>query len=1009
MSRAIHEERPGRRRFLGLLASAVLLLLIVGMPIWLALSSGPPTLHIDVGRLWQAMEHRRPGDVRQVAEWLGRVAVLLAWFAWAWLTLCVVLEVAAWRSGRSTVHLPASRSVQYAAALLVGTAFAVGSLGRLPVHGSGEPVSVPIVVWSSPAGPPGGDEAAPSDPADARSVATGGPTEWSPHRLPGGGGADGRRSDPDGWPVDGARASGAVTTTGPVHTVAPRESLWSIAELRLGAARRWRDIAELNYGRPQVGGGALEGDHWLRPGWELVLPSGAAPSMPAQLHPGPEPSREAPETALGTDPPSTSTPVRAPGAPGGTPAVPVGAGIVGVGMADLIDRLRRVQQRHRVRGGQIRLPEQLLRPLEQRLRLDGGRADLEAIEAAVMTLADTPGGWPEGCRLTGATVGADQVRLVFDVATPPEVPTPFATSDDGLSLTVDRTALGSSPLLRRGDRHRFAAPTLVTVGRADGVLVMVDLEGLGAIAVAGDPVAAEGLGRAMALELAGSRWSSAFDLVLVGFGAALAKGDRVTVVADAGPVIADVAWRRLMMSVRVDDSPESSVDAARRNDPMGDWRPVVVVCAPEVPPADVTAILELATDGRLGICAVAMAGADAPPTAAGHVLRAGPTLEVLGAVVGSQGIDAVELDQATQLVETASDCDAAPGAVDSDGRVGDDMVTDDTVSDDTVSDDTMSDGTHDDVSDDDAVPATGAKDLSRVAPYGRPPSATSTRVDPRVDPLVAVPGDSRVLTVERPGHGPATARIDRPDIEVEVGVLGTVQVHGAARKFTRAWALELVVYLAMHPGGVTNEAWATALWPDRLMAPSSLHSTVSVARRALGSARDGSDHLPRSHGRLSLAPTVGTDWARFQALAASEDPDRWEAALTVVRGRPFEGIRATDWSLLDGTAPSIESAVVDLSGRLAGARLRAGDPYGAEWAARKGLLVSPYDERLYRMLLRTADAAGNPGGVETVMAELVRVVADEVEPVESVHPSTLALYRSLSRRSRSVVDGPPRR
>ena len=65
MSRAIHEERPGRRRFLGLLASAVLLLLIVGMPIWLALSSGPPTLHIDVGRLWQAMEHRRPGDVRQ--------------------------------------------------------------------------------------------------------------------------------------------------------------------------------------------------------------------------------------------------------------------------------------------------------------------------------------------------------------------------------------------------------------------------------------------------------------------------------------------------------------------------------------------------------------------------------------------------------------------------------------------------------------------------------------------------------------------------------------------------------------------------------------------------------------------------------------------------------------------------------------------------------------------------------------------------------------------------------
>ena len=216
------------------------------------------------------------------------------------------------------------------------------------------------------------------------------------------------------------------------------------------------------------------------------------------------------------------------------------------------------------------------------------------------------------------------------------------------------------------------------------------------------------------------------------------------------------------------------------------------------------------------------------------------------------------------------------------------------------------------------------------------------------------------------------------------------------------------MYLALHPGGASNDAWATALWPDRLMAPSSLHSTASVARRSMGTARDGSDHLPRSHGRLALAPTVGTDWERFQALAATDDPDRWREALEVVRGRPLDGIRATDWALLDGTAPAIESAVVDLAGRLAGLRLRNGDPHGAEWAARRGLLVSPYDERLYRMLLRTADAAGHPGGVEAVMAELVRVVADEIEPVESVHPSTLALYRSLSRRSSSALRVPLR-
>jgi hypothetical protein len=212
-----------------------------------------------------------------------------------------------------------------------------------------------------------------------------------------------------------------------------------------------------------------------------------------------------------------------------------------------------------------------------------------------------------------------------------------------------------------------------------------------------------------------------------------------------------------------------------------------------------------------------------------------------------------------------------------------------------------------------------------------------------------------------------------------------------------------VVYLAMRPNGAANEIWATALWPERLMAASSLHSTVSVARRSLGKATDGSDHLPKSHGRLALAPTVGTDWDRFQALAASEEIEEWRSALELVRGRPFDGLRSADWAILDGTSPAIESAVVDLSGRLSGAYLRVGDPRGAEWAARRGLMVSPYDERLYRMLLRAADAAGNPSGVESVMAELVRVVADEIEPIESVHPSTLALYRSLSRRQVAVL------
>jgi DNA-binding SARP family transcriptional activator len=148
-----------------------------------------------------------------------------------------------------------------------------------------------------------------------------------------------------------------------------------------------------------------------------------------------------------------------------------------------------------------------------------------------------------------------------------------------------------------------------------------------------------------------------------------------------------------------------------------------------------------------------------------------------------------------------------------------------------------------------------------------------------------------------------------------------------------------------------------------------------------------------------LRPTVGTDWARFVRLAEDEDPDAWVAALDLVRGRPFDGLRASDWTILEGIAPAIEASVVDVAGRCSAAALERGDARRSSWAARQGLKVSPYDERLYRMLMRAADLAGNVAGVEAVMAELLTLVADDVEPCDSVHPATVALYRQLTRRS----------
>lgn len=256
--------------------------------------------------------------------------------------------------------------------------------------------------------------------------------------------------------------------------------------------------------------------------------------------------------------------------------------------------------------------------------------------------------------------------------------------------------------------------------------------------------------------------------------------------------------------------------------------------------------------------------------------------------------------------------------------------------------------------------------------------------------------------------------------EIVVGVLGPVEVSGAAAPFRRAWSLELVVYLAMHPEGAVPDAWATALWPDRLMAPATRHSTVSAARRALGRSTSGAEHLPRAGARLVLAPGVTTDWAQFRALGATAGPSgpgAWRAALDLVRGRPFDGLRAADWTVLEGFEARVQDAVVHVAIRLARHLLAAGRGHDAELALRTALRVSPFDERLYRLLLVAGDRQGNPAAVEATMAELVRMVGPDRgvpgrcarrreaaptsldEVLASVHPETAAVYRSLTRRA----------
>ncbi len=232
--------------------------------------------------------------------------------------------------------------------------------------------------------------------------------------------------------------------------------------------------------------------------------------------------------------------------------------------------------------------------------------------------------------------------------------------------------------------------------------------------------------------------------------------------------------------------------------------------------------------------------------------------------------------------------------------------------------------------------------------------------------------------------------------EIEVRVLGPVEIGGVAHPFSRRAARELVVYLALHPRGASNDVWGAALWPDRCVAPSTLHSTASVARRALGRSARGSDHLTRCRGRLCLGDSVGTDIDPFVRAASTSDLGCWRDALALVRGRLFDGLYLSDWAVLEGIQAELESMVVELSLKASDEALRLGLGDQAEWMIRRGLRVSPFDERLYRGLLRAIEAKGNRLGLRSVMAELLQLASDGDDA--TIHPETLALYRELALR-----------
>jgi hypothetical protein len=203
---------------------------------------------------------------------------------------------------------------------------------------------------------------------------------------------------------------------------------------------------------------------------------------------------------------------------------------------------------------------------------------------------------------------------------------------------------------------------------------------------------------------------------------------------------------------------------------------------------------------------------------------------------------------------------------------------------------------------------------------------------------------------DEPGEAP---------LPVEIRVLGPVETQGWRSEPERAVVVELACYLALHrERPVSGESLRAALRPDasKEQSAKTLRTYLSMLQKALGT-----DALPsRPSGGYLLASFVTTDWERFIDLARSQNLDDALTALSLIRGRPFEGVPSGTyaWVFAEFLVSEMEVAIASVTTRTVEELVGAGDLQRALEALRQGLRAVTSDYGLWELYLSIAAKVG---------------------------------------------------
>ncbi len=283
--------------------------------------------------------------------------------------------------------------------------------------------------------------------------------------------------------------------------------------------------------------------------------------------------------------------------------------------------------------------------------------------------------------------------------------------------------------------------------------------------------------------------------------------------------------------------------------------------------------------------------------------------------------------------------------------------------------------------------------------------------------VAAAPGPAvtidEVLATRTAGQGPPEAQ--RGDVEILV--LGPVDMAGgeigAVEPSRRMAALGLLAYMASHDRPVSADQLAGSLWPlgatkDNVAGPQrkTVMNVISRARAMLGYSAGGHERLVHTPQGYRLAPDVSSDWARFEKLVSSARPRPPHQAMTalrraleLVRGEPFSGALSSqffEWVASEHLDLTLSAKIVDVAQDLGELALEAEDYETVVWAVEKGLLLEPTREEMFRLWMHALGRLGRPGRVDDVYRRLKLVLRQRIHPLQEPQADSYSVWRTYT-------------